>query len=60
MPTPTLLSSAEAGILTLTLNRPDKLNALNHETLADLHQALLHQAATNTACAKALRKKNVL
>lgn len=35
-PAATLLASFEAGVLTLTLNRPDKLNSLNE----DLHFAL--------------------
>jgi methylglutaconyl-CoA hydratase len=35
-----LLSSLEAGILSLTLNRPDKRNALNSELIDLLHQAL--------------------
>lgn len=36
----TLLSSLENGILTLTINRPDKLNALNKQVFADLNTAL--------------------
>ncbi len=36
----TLLSSLENGILTLTINRPDKLNALNQQVFADLETAL--------------------
>ncbi len=36
----TLLSSLDAGILTLTLNRPDKRNALDSATLDALHGAL--------------------
>ena len=38
--TAALLSSLEAGVLTLTLNRPTKRNALNAELLDLLHQSL--------------------
>jgi methylglutaconyl-CoA hydratase len=35
-----LLASLEAGVLTLTLNRPEKRNALSSELIELLHQAL--------------------
>ncbi|HUR65805.1 MAG TPA: enoyl-CoA hydratase-related protein [Chitinophagaceae bacterium] len=36
----TLLSSLDNGILTITINRPEKLNALNKDVLTDLNKAL--------------------
>lgn len=36
----TLLTSLENGILTITINRPDKLNALNKDVFSDLNIAL--------------------
>jgi methylglutaconyl-CoA hydratase len=38
--TAVLLGSSQAGILTLTLNRPDKRNALSGELIQSLHTAL--------------------
>lgn len=37
-----LLTELDNGIYTVTVNRPDKLNALNQSTLNDLHEAFLH------------------
>jgi enoyl-CoA hydratase len=36
----TLLTTLENGILTITINRPDKLNALNKQVFTDLNTAL--------------------
>lgn len=36
----TLLTSFESNILTITVNRPDKLNALNRDVFADLENVL--------------------
>ena len=36
----TLLTSLEDGIFTITINRPDKLNALNKDVFIDLNNAI--------------------
>jgi len=40
MPYKTLLTSLENGILIITINRPDKLNALNHDVISDLDKVI--------------------
>ncbi|HZB91268.1 MAG TPA: enoyl-CoA hydratase [Stellaceae bacterium] len=43
-----LLETVEDGVLTLTMNRPDRLNALNRDMLEAMNDAL-HRAAADTA-----------
>ncbi|MER3464120.1 MAG: enoyl-CoA hydratase [Chitinophagaceae bacterium] len=42
----TLLTSLENGIFTITINRPDKLNALNRDVMNDL-DAVMNEVASN-------------
>ena len=43
----TLLTDLQEGILTITINRPDKLNALNKDVIGDLSKAI-DEAVGNT------------
>lgn len=52
MPYTNLLITDAAGIRTITINRPDKLNALNAQTIAELDQAF--RAAQTDDTVKAL------
>ena len=45
-----ILSETENGITTISINRPSKLNALNRETIQELHNAL--EEAENAAKTK--------
>ena len=47
-----ILTSSENSILTITINRPDKLNALNKKTIDELNQALI--AAEKDASVKVI------
>ncbi len=49
MPYATLLTDLRDGILTVTVNRADKLNALNDQVIADLGQVALEAAANDAA-----------
>ena len=36
----TILTDLQNGIMTITINRPDKMNALNKDVIGDLGKAL--------------------
>jgi len=44
-----LLDTPKPGIRLLTLNRPDRLNAMNHELVADVHNSL-DEVDADTSC----------
>lgn len=48
----TVLTDLKNGVLTVTINRPDKLNSLNEKTIDELHEALIE--AENDAQVKVL------
>jgi len=52
MPYENLLTSAENGVLTITINRPDKLNALNKKTVSEIGEAI--KAAKEDEAVKAI------
>lgn len=49
----TLLTTLEDGIYTITINRPDKLNALNKTVIEELH-AVMEEVYTNEAIRSAI------
>lgn len=54
MPFNTLLTETRGAVRVITVNRPDKLNALNRETLTELHAAFADAAADDTVRAVVL------
>lgn len=49
----TILTSLEKGIYTITINRPDKMNALNKQVFADINSAM-DEVAANPAIQSAI------
>ena len=43
----TVLTQIKNGVLTITINRPDKLNSLNAKTIDELHEALMEAEQDN-------------
>jgi enoyl-CoA hydratase len=52
MPYENLLTAVDNGVFTLTINRPDKLNALNKKTVAEIGEAIA--SAKNDPSVKAI------
>ncbi|MEK6616437.1 MAG: enoyl-CoA hydratase-related protein, partial [Bacteroidota bacterium] len=46
-----LLTKIENGVMTITVNRPDKLNALNKLTVQEIGQAIHHANGNAEVCA---------
>lgn len=42
-----ILSEVKSGVLVITINRPDKLNALNKQTIEELHETLVEAENVN-------------
>jgi enoyl-CoA hydratase len=58
----TLLTSLENNILTITVNRPDKLNALNNDVFTDLEKVvdeIQNDAAIRSAYHHRVRAKSI-
>jgi len=43
-----LLTTMDNGILTITINRPDKLNALNTKTIEEIGVAIIKAKSTDS------------
>ncbi len=56
----TVLQSLDRGLLTLTMNRPERRNAINAEMSADLIEAVRRAAEDTAVRAVLLRGANVV
>lgn len=46
-----ILAEVKNGVLVITVNRPDKLNSLNKQTIEDLHETLIEAENMKEICA---------